>query len=157
MIRLATPDDGPALMRMGEAFFAESGHGDRFAFDRVSFAHTCSALGVAGLLLVVEQGGKVVGMAGVDVAPSICNHSVMVARETFWYVDPDYRKGLGRKLLVALETAAASHGAAFFDVVAEPGPRSKPLERLYEMAGFNPAERTFRKVLKCPSAQSLAA
>lgn len=155
MIRLAVPDDGPALMRMGEAFFAESGHAERFAFDRLSFAHTCTALGMAGLLLVAEKDGKVVGMAGVDVAKSICNHSVLVARETFWYCDPDYRKGLGRKLLAAMETAAGSYGATFFDVVAEPGLRSKPLERLYEMAGFNPAERTFRKRLepvRCPLA-----
>jgi len=145
-------------MRMGEAFFRESGHAERFAFDRASFAHTCTVLGRAGLLYVGEKDGQVVGMAAFDVSPSICNHSVLVARETFWYVDPDYRKGLGLKLLGAIETAAGDYGATLFDVVAEPGPRSRPLEHLYERRGFNPAEKTFRKVLKpCQSARLSAA
>lgn len=158
MIRLAVPDDGPALREMGEAFHHESGYAKQFPFDAVSFAHSLTRLGLAGLLFVAEVDGKVVGMAGVDVGPTICNHSVLVARETFWYCAPDYRKGLGRKLLAAIEIAAGDYGATFFDVVAEPGPRSKPLENLYERAGFNPAEKTFRKVLKrCPLVPSLAA
>lgn len=158
MIRRALPDDGEVIAQMGEAFFAESGHASEFDFDRESFARTCAILGMHGLLFVAEKDGKVVGMAALDVAPSICNHSVLVARECFWYVSPEYRKGLGRKLLAALETAAGDYGATFFDVVAEPGPRSRPLEYLYEKLAFNPAERTFRKVLKrCQSVPSLAA
>lgn len=157
MIRLATPDDGPALMRMGEAFHTESGYAAKFPFDMASFAHTCSVLGAAKLLLVADHGNVTVGMAGADIAPAISNHAVIVARETFWYVIPEYRKGLGLKLLRALETVVGEHGATFFDVVAEPGPRSAPLEHLYERRGFNPAEKTFRKDLRCHSAQLSAA
>ncbi len=158
MIRTAVPDDGPDLMRMGESFFAESGHAASFAFDRASFAHTCTVLGMAGLLLVVEHEGKVVGMAAADVAPSICNHSVLFARECFWYVDPPFRKGVGRKLLPALEALVRDRGASAFDVVAEVGKRSDALARVYRAGGFNPVENTSRKWLKqCPSAPSLAA
>lgn len=157
MIRLAVPDDAVDLMRMGEAFHRESGYADKFPFDQVSFAHSLTRLGLARLLFVGEKDGKVVGMAGVDAAPSICNYSVLFARDVFWYVDPEYRKGLGRKLLAALETAAGDYGATAFDVVAEPGPRSKPLEYLYERAGFNPAEKTFRKWLKPCQSHRLSA
>ena len=148
MIRLATPDDGPALMRMGEAFFQESGYAEQFPFDRPSFAHTYTTLGMAGLLLVVEQDGAVVGMAAADVAPSICNHSVLFARECFWYVEPRYRKGIGKKLLPALEVLVKDRGASAFDVVAESGKRSDALARVYRAGGFSPSENSFRKRLK---------
>lgn len=158
MIRLAVPDDGPDLMRMGEAFFQESGYADQFPFDRVSFAHTCASLGQADLLLVVEQNGAVVGMAAADMAPSICNHSVLFARECFWYVDPPYRKGIGRKLIPALEALVKERGASALDVVAESGKRSDALARVYRAGGFSPSENTFRKWLKpCQSPQLSAA
>jgi GNAT superfamily N-acetyltransferase len=86
-------------------------------------------------------------MAAADVAPSLCNHGVRVGQEAFWYVKPTHRKGVGKKLLAALECAAKSQGAAFFDVVAEDGERSQALARIYEAAGYNPKLRTFRKGL----------
>lgn len=158
MIRAATPDDGPDLMRMGAAFFAESGHAAEFPFDPLSFAHTCACLGQAATLLVVEIDGRVVGMAGADVAPSICNHSVLVARETFWYCDPSHRKGVGRKLLPALEALLMQRGVSRFDVVAESGKRSDALARVYRAGGFSPSEHTFSKWLgRCRSEASLVA
>lgn len=148
MIRPALPSDMPALVAMGASFFEEAGHGERFTFDPETFTHVVANMAQLGLVLVADKGGQPVGMGAIDVARAFWNQNVILSREAFWYVQPEHRTGLGRKLLTAMETAAASHGATVFDVVAEPGPRSKPLGRLYEMAGFNPAEVTFRKVLK---------
>jgi GNAT superfamily N-acetyltransferase len=148
MIRTAAPADVPELVAMGQAFFEEAGHGERFAFDPETFMHVVACMAQAGLVVVADKGGRAVGMGAIDVAPAFWNRNVVLSREAFWYIQPDHRTGLGRKLLTAMETVAASHGATVFDVVAEPGPRSKPLGRLYEMAGFNPAETTFRKVLR---------
>jgi GNAT superfamily N-acetyltransferase len=86
-------------------------------------------------------------MAGADIGPSVCNRAVLIAREAFWYVRPDHRKGVGKKLLIALECAVKNHGAMFFDMVAEVGKRDLPLARVYEAGGFSPAERIFRKRL----------
>lgn len=147
MIRAAHPDDIPKMIEMGRAFVDEAGYADTVGFNAESFATTLQILGHAELLFVAEKGGTVVGMAAADVAPSICNHAVRVGREAFWYVEPAHRKGIGKELLSALQCAAKNHGATFFDVVAEDGKRSKALARIYERAGFSPAERTFRKRL----------
>lgn len=147
MIRPAQPDDMVRLVEMGRAFNEEAGYAETVPFDPLSFGHTLAALAVAGLLVVAERDGNVIGMAAADVAPSICNHSIRLGREAFWYVEPDHRKGVGKQLLNALECAARNHGATFFDVVAEDGKRSRALARIYEHAGFSPVERTFRKRL----------
>lgn len=164
MIRLAVPDDGPQIMKMGEGFFNEAGHGARFTFDRESFAHSVIQFAKNDLLLVVEKDGQVVGMAAADVAPAFWNYNVLLAREAWWYLLPAHRQGIGRRLLVALEDLLRARGATLFDVVAEDGEgsRSEALARLYRAGGFSPAERTFRKVLTqgaepCRSDQSLVA
>jgi len=148
MIRAAEPRDAGRLIEMGHAFFVEAGHeGDVGAFDPESFVKTLGTLANAGLLLVAEKGGEVIAMAAADVAPAFWNHKVLLGREAFWYVEPAHRKGLGRELLKALETASMKYGATMFDVVAEEGKRSQALARLYRAGGYSPAELTFRKRL----------
>lgn len=148
MIRPATADDAPRLLEMGRAFFAESGHeSEETPFDPESFAQTLALLARHNLLLVMEKGGAAVGMAAADVAPAYWNHKILLGREAFWYLSPDHRKGDGRKLLAALEAASKDYGAHFFDVVAESGHRSKALGRVYESAGYVPAETAYRKRL----------
>lgn len=162
MIRLAVPDDGPAMMAMGAQFHDEAGYGAQFPFDALSFAHTVASLGPRNLVLVAEINGQIVGMAAADIAPVITNHNVLMAKEAFWYVLPLHRKGIGREMFNALELLVSDHGAVMFDAVAEEGKRSEALARLYRAAGFSPAERTFRKVLMhrdkpCQSPQLSAA
>jgi len=150
MIRYASPNDGPWLLDMGEAFFREAGHHDKTGhFDPVSFGHAIDALGSHDLLLVAEEDGKPVGMAGADVGRAFWNHQTILGREAFWYIGKDYRKGQGRALLEGLEQAAKRAGATLFDVVAEEGEgrRGDALARLYRAAGYSPAERVFRKRL----------
>ncbi len=147
MIRASKPDDLPALVELGRAFNLEADYAESVPFCPLSFGHTLACFGTAGLLVVVEEDGAVVGMAAADVAPSIANHAVRIGREAFWYIAPAHRKGIGKQLLAALECAAKNHGAMFFDVVAEDGKRSDALARIYRAASYNPTERTFRKKL----------
>lgn len=147
MIREAIADDAGKLVEMGWAFFQEAGHAGEFVFDPQSFLGSLEMLAGAGMLLVVEDGGEVVGMAAADVAPALWNRSILLGREQFWYIVPAHRKGTGVALLSALEQAAKRYGATTFDVVAEDGQRSEALGRLYRRASYNPAERTFRKRL----------
>lgn len=144
MIRLATPDDGPWIMAMGEAFHIESGWVEQFAFDRESFAHTVTRLGRANLFVVAERDGRVIGMAALDIGPAITNYNVSFAREVFFYVQPAFRKGIGRELFSALKSIAKDNGVMFFDAVAEEGKRSQPLARIYRAGGLSPAETIFR-------------
>lgn len=148
MIRPATPDDAEAMLRMGRAFHEEAGYAEQFAFVPDDFAAALDAMADAGLLLVAEKDGKVIGMAGADAAPMLFNRSIRIGREVFWYIQPDQRNGVGRALLPALELAAKSFGATIFDVVAEDqGKRGEALARLYRAAGYSPVESVFRKRL----------
>lgn len=150
MIRAPQPSDIPLLVDMGRAFFMEAGHEDShpgFTFDSDDFAQTLDLLAGHGLLLVADRGDGPVGMAGIDAGGAFWNRKTILGREAFFYIVPAARKGLGRKIIAAMETAAGSYGATTFDLVAEPGPRSLPLAELYRRQGYNPAETTFRKRL----------
>lgn len=147
MIRAARGEDAPALVEMGRAFFEEAGYAAEFEFDDESFFSTIAILAKHGLLLIAEKDGKAVGMAAVDVAPAYWNHDVMLAKELFWFVQKEYRQGIGRQMLRALEETVRSRGAQLFDLVAEEGKRSLALARVYTAGGFSPKERTFRKRL----------
>lgn len=157
-IRPAIPEDLPAMIEMGKAFFEEAGHAGEHPFCEQSFAKTLHLLGSAGLLLVVDNGTEVVGMAAADIAPAYWNHAIKIGREAFFYVKPKHRTGLGKLLIKALEDVSLAHGATVFDLVAESGPRraqaltrGEALGRLYTAHGYALAERTFRKVLQpCP-------
>lgn len=148
MIRPATQDDSAAIMAMGEAFHTESGWVEQFPFDRESFAHTVVRLGLAGLFVVAEKGGAVVGMAALDIGPAVTNYNVRFAREVFFYVQPAHRKGIGRELFNALKSIAQSNGVSFFDAVAEEGKRAPALARIYRAGGLSPAETIFRMRLE---------
>lgn len=147
MMRHASPADAPFLMEMGKAFFEEAGYGAKYEFDPVSFGHTLTLLARAGLLVIAEKEGEVIGMGAADVAPAFWNNAVKIGREAFFYIVPRHRKGLGKQMIAALEAASMACGATVFDVVAEEGSRSEALARLYRAGGYEPAERTFRKAL----------
>jgi len=160
MIRPAVSDDTPVMIEMGKAFFEEAGHASEHPFCEQSFASTLALLGRAGLLLVVDNGKEVIGMAAADVAPAYWNYEVKVGREAFFYVKPKYRTGLGKLLIKALEDVSLAHGATVFDLVAERGSprpdakvtRGEALGRLYSAHGYTLAESTYRKVFACRSA-----
>jgi len=147
VIRAAAPDDLPALIEMGRAFNEEAGYAESVPFDPDSFHLSLVLLGKAERLLVGEMEGRVVSMAAVGVLPALVNHNVACAREAFWYVLPEYRRGIGKKLLAALECTAKNQGATFFDGVAEEGARSTALARIYTGRDYNLIERIFRKRL----------
>jgi GNAT superfamily N-acetyltransferase len=145
VIRPAVPDDAEALLRMGQAYHEEAGYAAQVEFVPEDFGGMLDALASAGLLLVVEMDGQVVGMAAA--APAFWNRRVL--RGALWYLAPSHRKGVGRELINALECAAKSYGATVFDMVAEDGEgkRGPALARLCRAGGYSPAETVFRKGL----------
>lgn len=145
MIRSATLDDLPAIVKMGEAFFAESCFSDLVRFDPESFADTARKIingDVDGSFLVAEG-----GMAASVFYSLYVNRLVRAAQELFWYAVPEKRNGLGRMLLNALELDAQLKGVNLFMGTATAGLRDEAVGRLYRMRGFNPAEHTYIKRL----------
>lgn len=147
MIRAATPEDVPAIVEMGEAFFEEAGWAARAKFCRESFTQSVQRIAQAGILLVVEKAGRVVGMAGAVFSPAYWNEKVLIGQELFWYVLPTDRKGSGKELLRQLESAAKARNVQFFGMVSEHGLRHDALKAVYERAGYSLAEHTFCKAL----------
>lgn len=147
MIRDAVPDDAPALIEMGRAFFAEAGWADKAEFCPQSFAQTLGQLAERGILLVFEKDGRPVGMAGALYSPAYWNEKVLIGQELFWYCEPLHRKGAGTELLRQLESAAKARNVKFFGMVAEHGLRHEALAQVYKRAGYSVAEHTFCKAL----------
>jgi len=145
VIRPATPEDMPELLRMGRAFFAATAFGE-IGFEEDEARATLTLLAERGILLVAEQNG-LCGMAGALVFPFYFNLSHLTAQELFWWVDPRARQsGQGAELLAALEAAARARGAKSLTMIALDeidGPR---VAELYRRNGYAPSERNFIKV-----------
>lgn len=155
MIRPAVPQDIFRLADMGAAFFKEAGFADKLpggeslTFDLESFGRTVGALiDGAGVILVAETDGEVIGMAAAGFAPAWWNYNVRSAQEIFFYCDPAHRKGVGRDLMRALEKAVKQRDVVLFSMAAEEGLRSDALTRLYRACGYFPTEKVFWKVLQ---------
>lgn len=147
MIRQAEPKDMPAIIEMGEAFFAEAGWAARAEFCRDSFTETATTMMRNGILLVVDRNGEAVGMAAAVSSPAYWNRKVFIGQELWLYCKPAHRKGVGAELLRQLESAAKARNVQFFGMVAEHGLRHEALAQVYKRAGYSLAEHTFCKAL----------
>lgn len=147
MIRRALPTDIFRLMEMGQAFFKEAGWDQVAEFDPESFAYSSGQFMDHGEYFVAEHEGRVVGMVAAGYAVAGWNRKVLLGQEVWWYVEPAYRKGLGKQLLEALEDAFKQKGVFLVGLSAEEGLRSEALGRLFRQRGYLPRERLFWKVL----------
>lgn len=149
-IRPAEPKDLVAILEMGREFFEQSGNSAFTTFDEPSLAATVIGLmsGVGnGALLVAEADGQAVGIAAHVVFPFYANMNTKLGQELFWFVKPDFRKGLGAALLDELEADARRKGADVFMSAAIAGLRDAAIGRVYQRRGYKPAENTFIRKL----------
>jgi GNAT superfamily N-acetyltransferase len=147
MIRDATHADIPAMVDMGQSFFAASGYGDVTEYDPASAACTFAMLidSPDGVALIADDDGPV-GTAAALVYPFFFNHSHRHGQELFWWVNPDAR-GVGAGLLRELEARAVSLGAKSLAVAAVATLRPEALAAFYRRAGFHPSDSSFVKAL----------
>lgn len=112
LIRNATEADLPAVVSMGERFYATTHYKDFAAYNPASVEALARMLMDTGILLVADDNGPV-GMVGLCVAPFAFNADVKAAYEVVWWVNPEQRGGLtGARLLKAIEPAAKDKGCA---------------------------------------------
>lgn len=134
---------------MGREFFEQSGNSAFTTFDEASFTSTIIALMSmeSSMLLVAESTNQVVGMAAAVVFPFYANMQTKLAQEIFWYVKPDFRKGVGGALLDELEAEAGRKGANVFMSAAIAGLRDGAIGRVYERRGYKPIENSYIRKL----------
>jgi len=148
MIRPAVPADAPRMLEMGyQQFLGSEWHKRDAAFDPPSFLEYLEQLDRTGLMLVADTGERVVGMYGGSISPLMCDRNVLLFLGTFWYCEPEFRKEAGLPLLAAAEKAAKARGVRFNVVSIDDGERSAALNRLYQRAGYGPAEQVYMKGL----------
>lgn len=146
IIRPATPDDLNEILRMGVAFFDASGFSSVAEADTLSMVETAEGLmnGDRGLLLVAEDDGEIVGMAGAIAYPLYFNREHLTGQELFWWVDPEHRTdGAGQALMEGIEQWARDLRMNSLMMVSLPSLDGERVGKLYQRAGFRPAESNY--------------
>ena len=144
MIRLATVDDIPEMLRMGESFFNASGYGDITTFDRQDTTELFKKLIDDGLLLTDGQSS----MLGFVVFPMFMNNQTIVAQELFWWVDESARKtGVGVEILKNAEELAKEYGATVMMMLSIDELDGDRVNKLYKRLGYKQREQSFMRFL----------
>lgn len=143
IVRLATESDLPAILDMGAKFHAFSG--ESVPYCRQSAESSARSIMVMGFVLVAEDGGKLVGMLGVLVAPLFFNFAHTMAQELMWWVDEDERgSGAALRLIRAAEHEARNRGVSRLNMahLANSPPH---VSAIYARLGYTPRESMFCK------------
>ena len=144
VIRRATTEDLPAIVRMGLRFADAEYRGFLPAT-----ASALSALAAAvlanpdALLLVSEQGGDVVGMLAATTYVQPMSGET-IATEIAWWMEPQARGSRAAlRLLASAETWAKDKGATKFQMIAP----TDHVGQFYERLGFTRIETHYQRSL----------
>lgn len=149
MIRPAGVEDIPTIASMGKAFFDEAAWSDVVEYVSEDCAASLLAMieGEHGIVLVAEEAGQIVGMAGGVVCPLYFNRAHLSGQELFLWVKPGERRGLGGRLLIALEQAAKDAGCQSWSMIALDRVEPEATGKLYERRGYRASEHSYIKRL----------
>lgn len=134
MIRPASLDDLPQVLRLAQEFHAYSPYRD-YPFDAEAFGAFAERLMESGIILLSED-----GMIGGLLNPLYFNPSVVMAAELFWFARKE-----GRELREAFEAWATDHGAAGVQASALCDDQAEKIRRNYERGGYAPMETAYLK------------
>lgn len=135
IIRLATPEDSPALLAMNVAFNGETGVTE--ASIRRSLLHG------AEMVVIAEQAGSPAGFCCAQVHRSFCYPSP-VAEVTEMYVRENHRhQGCALQMLAFLETRLRQEGCDELHLLT--GTRNHAAQAAYCRAGFHAISEQYMK------------
>lgn len=155
IVRVATMEDMPQIVGMAQRFYPESPYpkiyGD-IPEEQAAGLAIVALQGMAdfgivpGVMLVADDGGKLVGMLCAHIDPSTFRPAV-IAAELVWWVEPEHRGGMTAvRLLRRGEEEARNRGATVFNMAAlatSPEEAAAILERM----GYAPTHTVFTKRL----------
>lgn len=143
MIREATLEDVPELLRMCRQFHYASPYGQREFRDEDAAKTLEGLLTLGRAAIFVCDKGELCGMMGVAAAPTMFDHGLEIVQETFWWCEGGDADGLRR----AGEQWAKDRGATLFSMACLENDRVETMARLYRRLGYAPVERHFIKAL----------
>lgn len=144
-LKLATQDDLPEIIRLAEAFIAESPYADEGVPEDIE--QTIKNIlrdPTKGVIIFYMRDGKPAGFIG-GILSKMLMSPALVATEVFWYVEPQYR-GSRRSLSLkeAFEYWGKKMGAKFIAMSAIP---NETVERYYERTGYRLQEKSYLKAV----------
>jgi predicted N-acetyltransferase YhbS len=130
------------MVEMGIKFLHGTPYQSFVGENREQMAECCKSLISSGGLLVAEYEGRLVGMIGFVVVSHFLSGE-KVCGEMFWWVEPEYRRGLGIRLMRAAENAAKLGGAKHMLMIA-PNPE---VASMYERMNYQFVETAYQRAL----------
>ena len=144
MIRLATKEDLPMLLRMGELFFNASGYSDITSFNKSDTKELLTTL--IDLETLVTDGKS--GMLGFVMFPIFMNKKTIMSQELFWWVDEDARgTSTGIKLLKAAEQISKDNGATVMNMLSLEDLEGEKVNKMYSRLGYKRKEQSYMRIL----------
>ena len=143
MIRKATIDDIPVLVKMAEKFCKEIGNDHLTSrFSQKHAATLLNTLVTSGICYVAEKDGEVVGVTGGMVSPNIWNPSIKQVDEVIFYLRKKARGStLGYKMIKAYAEDASEYELSTLKLMHT----SPALDKAYNRLGYYEIERSFMK------------
>jgi hypothetical protein len=136
------------LEEIGVSFFEESQFPGVFN-SKHWISQWCGVINLnLGYMWLLVLSGKPIGAIGIMVAPDL-NDAALCAQESFWYVMPNHRGGMGgMRLKKTVEKFCMSHGIKrlFMGRNHKADPEGK-LAGFYEKDGYFPTDTLYCKVL----------
>lgn len=146
-IRPATEADVDGIVAMSSKFYATTSYRGFASMDEETVADLVRTLIDSGVMLVAEDAGELIGMAGLFVGPFMFNKHKLGAYEVVWWVNPsDQGAGAGKGLLLEIDSACREKGCSIIQMVtlSTSPPRAGAI---YERLGYAHSETSYTKVL----------
>tara|TARA_R110000823_G_C15728920_1_gene479528 strand:+ start:141 stop:575 length:435 start_codon:yes stop_codon:yes gene_type:complete len=144
MIRLATKEDLPLLLKMGELFFDASGYSDITSFNKLDTKELLITL--INLGTIVTDGKS--GMLGFVIFPLFMNKKTIMSQELFWWVDEKARgTSTGIKLLKMAEKISKDSGANVMNMLSLEDLEGKKVNKMYSRLGYKRKEQSYMRIL----------
>lgn len=138
-IRVATIDDLPRILVLGELLHQESPRWSRLSFNRAKAGHLIASLIMEphGVVFVAERDGVVVGGIAGMATPHWSSDDI-VAQEVSFFMDPGARGNMmAVRLICALMAWGEKRGAKWLQAGTSTGLDPERTAGLYERLGFS--------------------
>lgn len=147
IIREATGDDMPALVRLGKQFAEVSPYAEYYdEMQLVSAIYRLLSMETAACF-VAQKGNHIVGFIYGIASTLWFNQFVPYVAELAWWVDPKYRGTTGHRLLASLEQWASEKGAVILSL-SQLDTLDTNLQPMLERRGYRKTESTLTKNIK---------
>jgi len=149
MIRLATLEDMPEMIRIGRNFSGFVPHGNDIMPDDEQLERSLTTLfDFGGVVFLAEKGGVAIGALVAILSPVWYNLDRFYATELGWWVEKEHRTGTtALRLVKAFEKWAKDSGAGYATMCNMIHANEKQIGVVYEKKGYIMVEQTFTKKL----------